>query len=351
MMPIFINSVSARALLDTGSSCCLISGTLYRKILSKTRKLQANSIPHTGLRKLLTADASPMEVSATLQADLKIQGLIIPFLFLVIEKLGYDCILGMNFLQQTNAVIDVGSKTLNLYHGSLIVPLTQSGNYAAVQLTCNVSIPPLSEAALPATSVKAMPRGSYVVENGLHPLYHTLLVGRTLVNLDKPNFHCRVLNPTNKTIRLRKGTAIGELVAATVIETQPQQQNAQKQNLPSIAEMRKALEQKEISLADTVVKGKDLDDLITLLYNNIDLMATSIHDLPGSDVFLYHIDTGDHPPIRARPYRYSPADKAEISRQTAEMLKAGIIQPSDSAWGANVVLVKKHDGSKRFCCD
>jgi hypothetical protein len=104
-------------------------------------------------------------------------------------------------------------------------------------------------------------------------------------------------------------------------------------------------------LADTVVKGKNLDDLITLLHNNIDLMATSIHDLPGSDVFLYHIDKGDHPPIRARPYRYSPADKAEISRQTAEMLKAGIIQPSDSAWRANVVLVKKHDGSRRFCCD
>jgi hypothetical protein len=213
----------------------------------------------------------------------------------------------------------VGSKTLNLYHGSLMVPLTQSGNYAAVQLTCNVSIPPLSEAALPATSVKTMPRGWYIVENGLYPLCHTLLVGRTLVNLYKPIFHCRVLNPTNKTIRLSKGTAIGELVAATVIETQPQQENAQKQTLPSIDEMRKALEQKEISLADTVVKGKDLDGLITLLYNNIDLMATSIHDLTGSDVFLYRIDTGDHPPIRACPYRYSPAHKSEISRQTAEI--------------------------------
>jgi O-acetyl-ADP-ribose deacetylase (regulator of RNase III) len=257
----------------------------------------------------------------------------------------------MNFLQQTNAVIDVGSRTLNLYHGSLIIPLTQSGNYTAVQLACNVSIPPLSEAALPVTSPKALPRGSYVIENGLHPLYHTLVVGRTLVNADKPNFHCRVLNPTKKIIRLRKGIVIGELVAATVIETQPPQQKTPKQNLPSIAEMRKALEEKEISFKDTVVKGKDLDDLITLLYNNIDLMATSIHDLPGTDLFLYHIDTGDHPPIRSRPFRYSPADKAEISRQTSEMLKAGIIQPSDSAWGSNVVLVKKHDGSRRFCVD
>jgi hypothetical protein len=43
-----------------------------------------------------------MEVIATFEADLKIHGLVIP----LIEKLSYDCILGMNFLQETNAVID-----------------------------------------------------------------------------------------------------------------------------------------------------------------------------------------------------------------------------------------------------
>jgi hypothetical protein len=74
------------------------------------------------------------------------------------------------------------------------------------------------------------------------------------------------LNPTNKTTRLRKGTTFGELMAATVTESQPQQQNSIQQNLPSIAETRKTLEQKGISLAYTVVEGKDLDDLKTLLY-------------------------------------------------------------------------------------
>jgi hypothetical protein len=71
-------------------------------------------------------------------------------------------------------------------------------------------------------------------------------------------------------------------------------------------------------------------------------MATSIHDLPGSDVLLYHIiDTGNHPPVSSRAYRHSPADKLEISRQTKQLLDAGLIEPSDTPWLASVVLVTK----------
>ena len=38
-------------------------------------------------------------------------------------------------------------------------------------------------------------------------------------------------------------------------------------------------------------------------------------------------------------------------RQVEELKQRGVIEPSDSPWAANVVLVRKKDGTKRFCVD
>lgn len=56
-------------------------------------------------------------------------------------------------------------------------------------------------------------------------------------------------------------------------------------------------------------------------------------------------------PIKARPYRYTPQQKSEIEAQVKEMLAQGIIQRSVSSFASPVLLVKKKDGTWRFCVD
>ncbi|WVZ79457.1 hypothetical protein U9M48_027033 [Paspalum notatum var. saurae] len=56
-------------------------------------------------------------------------------------------------------------------------------------------------------------------------------------------------------------------------------------------------------------------------------------------------------PVNVRPYRYTPTQKSEIEKQLTEMLKNGIIRPSTSPYASPMLLVKKKDGTWRFCVD
>nr|XP_051225897.1 uncharacterized protein LOC127343754 [Lolium perenne] len=76
------------------------------------------------------------------------------------------------------------------------------------------------------------------------------------------------------------------------------------------------------------------------------------HSLPPHRLYDHVIDLeeGVLPP-NSKPYRYSPLQKDEIERQVKEMLKDGTIVHSMSPFAAPVLLVKKKDGTWRFCID
>jgi hypothetical protein len=59
----------------------------------------------------------------------------------------------------------------------------------------------------------------------------------------------------------------------------------------------------------------------------------------------------DSVPVNCKPYRYSPHQKDEIEKQVFAMLKDGTVTPCLSPFASPVLLVKKKDGSWRFCVD
>lgn len=63
------------------------------------------------------------------------------------------------------------------------------------------------------------------------------------------------------------------------------------------------------------------------------------------------IDTGNHPPIHTSPYRVSYRDEQIQREEIDKLLKQGIVEESTSPWSSPVVLVRKKDGSVRFCVD
>ena len=81
------------------------------------------------------------------------------------------------------------------------------------------------------------------------------------------------------------------------------------------------------------------------------LFAAGKGDLGQTDIVKHQLNTGDQPAIKQRVRRY-PAARREEERQLVEdMLAIGIIQESNSTWSSPTILVKKKDGTTRFCID
>ena len=99
--------------------------------------------------------------------------------------------------------------------------------------------------------------------------------------------------------------------------------------------------------------GQQLDEgqrrgLDDLLEQFSDVLQSS----PGRTNLAEHtIQTGTAHPVRLPPYRVPHSYRAEVERQVGEMLQDGVIEPSTSEWAAPIVLVKKKDGTLRFCVD
>ena len=55
--------------------------------------------------------------------------------------------------------------------------------------------------------------------------------------------------------------------------------------------------------------------------------------------------------IRQPPHRLGPQKEIEAEKQVQALLKQGLIEPGSGAWSSPVVLVRKKDGSWRFCVD
>ncbi|XP_061110533.1 uncharacterized protein LOC133136803 [Conger conger] len=78
------------------------------------------------------------------------------------------------------------------------------------------------------------------------------------------------------------------------------------------------------------------------------LFATS----PGQTTLVEHVvRLKDERPIRQRPYRIPQQLVDKLRQEVEEMLKLGVIEPSNSEWCSPVVIVFKKDGSLRICID
>ena len=96
---------------------------------------------------------------------------------------------------------------------------------------------------------------------------------------------------------------------------------------------------------------EDQEEVWKLIKDFDFLFALNDLDLGKASIVQHTIKLTDHTPFKERYHSITPHQFEEIRKHLQEKLEIGTIQCSNSPWASVVVLVRKKDGSLRFCVD
>ena len=88
-----------------------------------------------------------------------------------------------------------------------------------------------------------------------------------------------------------------------------------------------------------------------LLAEFADVFARSADGLGRTSIVKHEIRTNESKPICQNPRRLPSSQQAVAEAEIQNMLERGVIEPSSSPWASPIVLVRKKDGTTRFCVD
>lgn len=102
-----------------------------------------------------------------------------------------------------------------------------------------------------------------------------------------------------------------------------------------------------------VIIGESLNaDQRKQLGDMLERFADVLTDVPGrTNEYKYDLRLTTDTPVRKKPYPVPQAVKQTLKEEVTSMLESGIIEPSESSYCSPSVVVRKKDGSNRYCVD
>ncbi|UYV72292.1 K02A2.6-like [Cordylochernes scorpioides] len=335
---ITINGQNVEALVDSGADYSVISESFRRNL----------KIPFFAEKGpvLRVANRKHIETLGRCNLKVSIEELEIYFTFVVFSECSHHIKLGLDFFRATSAVIDCGRGEIHL---------KESVNDGLEE---DLPSHALEDCFVPARSIKKITvinediRGGkdLMIEGSKYLiLKKELVIPSSIINFHHGRGEIWVTNGTSQNQIIPAGMLVGYLrkigssgiYSVDTAEDEKFQSNIKnedrRQQILSLVDERLNEEQKSM-IAECLEKYSEVFD-----FDRKSFSTTSN--------VKHKIDTSDSRPIKQRPYRVSPVERRAIQSEVDKMIKMGIVQPSESPWSSPVVLVKKKDGSWRFCVD
>ena len=344
-----INNSPVLFMIDTGAAVTLLRKDIWDAVNTGHDALE----PWVGPG-LVGVEGTPICVHGTTKTMIQLEGQAFLAPVVVADSLRTQAILGADFLEQNQCIIDTGNRTLRFGGKSLSVTLCSPNPYSVstsvnLVLQENVSVPAFSEIEVMAKADTPLTSETWLIEDRL--AHRTqLVVANAVVMPPSGESSCviRIINPTKEAITVHKGTkaanmeTINDVMVAEI---------GTDQHLNSLTEEKQKLLREMVDRTEDELSQSQREKLYDLLADFADVFASSDTDLGRTRSIKHQIETGSAAPIR-QPARRVPPHRREIVRDLLrEMQDKEVVQPSKSPWASPIVLVQKRDGSWRFCVD
>lgn len=194
--------------------------------------------------------------------------------------------------------------------------------------------------------VYAMVEGSFSASH-----QYGIMLANCLVKCHNGRIPIRMLNPSDKQLVIPANRKIGRLIPFDIIN------NTELNERMEVALTTAPLSQEEFfelfNLNELKLAPKVLDRLQEILWKWRSAFAYGSEDdqMGSTDLVEHSIELTQERVIKQHPYRIPYAYREETKRIIDKMLRNGVISMSSSSYSSPVVLVRKKDGSLRFCVD
>ncbi|CAF1497807.1 unnamed protein product [Adineta ricciae] len=342
-------------MVDTGATHTLITRSLLNTLPN------IPFIKNASVSALLGDASTTLSVQGVAQLCIYVNHIPTSISAYVVESLGINLILGMDWCRSYDVLIRIGQQELDLRHphyGSSSVSFLQNASIPA-RLAHSVQLNPSYEHVVQLTTPLSSALQVIFTPDNKFCQHKHLFIPDAVVRINR--FHTTLLlsNLANTSGLLRKNTVLGTLTffspspAAINLTSfsSPSQYSVSSLSFPTLS---------AISLSDTEAVIHKLleplsDDSIRQTFHPILQKHRRVFDLSEhtiADTKIPHIIiTGDHPPVSARPYYRTIEQRKELQKEIDKMLLDNLVRPSTSPWSSPVILKKKPDGTFRFLVD
>ena len=338
-----MDGIPVTAVIDTGSAVTLISAPLFRAISEKGGHVVR---PWT-LGPILSANGTRSVPTGTTDVFVHLGPLAVQHAAIVFEGLPFHAILGVDFMAAHGVIVDVPAQSLHFAaNPTASMELKVGEPHIGVFSVSRCIVPAFSEVLLHVTACLQIPPDCVaVVEPPLHAC--AVLVARGVCSDAVQTV--LVANATPTPVTLESGAAVGRITLIPQADTVFHDSAAVSTVMaPSVTPFLPP--ELDLSDAQRTLTRQQLRQLHAVLSRYSDVWATETDR--GAAVGVEHrVELTTDQPFAHAPRRLSPAERQLVDKMTTDMLKEGVVEPSESPWASPIVLVNKKDGSVRFCVD